>query len=30
MNKRIADSIEAFALIDSDAINETLAALKGA
>jgi len=30
MNKRIADSIEAFALIDSDAINETLAALQGA
>jgi len=30
MNKRIADGIESFALIDSDAINETLAALKGA
>ena len=30
MNKRIADSIESFALIDSDAINETLAALKNA
>jgi [acyl-carrier-protein] S-malonyltransferase len=30
MNKRIAEGIEAFALIDSDAINETLAALKGA
>jgi len=30
MNKRIAESIESFALIDSDAINETLAALKGA
>ena len=30
MNKRIADSIESFALIDSDAINETLAALRNA
>jgi len=30
MNKRIADGIESFALIDSDAINETLAALKNA
>ena len=28
MNKRIAEGIESFALIDSDAINETLAALK--
>jgi len=30
MNKRIAEGIESFALIDSDAINETLAALQGA
>ena len=30
MNKRIAEDVESFALIDSDAINETLAALKGA
>jgi len=30
MNKRIADSIESFALIDSDAINETLTALNNA
>jgi [acyl-carrier-protein] S-malonyltransferase len=30
MNRRIVEGIEAFALIDSDAINETLAALKGA
>jgi [acyl-carrier-protein] S-malonyltransferase len=30
MNKRIADGIESFALVDSDAINETLAAVKGA
>jgi [acyl-carrier-protein] S-malonyltransferase len=30
MNKRIVDSIESFALIDSDAISETLAAVKGA
>ena len=30
MNRRIVDSIESYALIDSDAINETLAALKGA
>ena len=30
MNKRIADGIESFALIDSDAINETLAELQGA
>jgi [acyl-carrier-protein] S-malonyltransferase len=30
MSKRIADGIESFALIDSDAINETLAAIKGA
>ncbi len=30
MNKRIADGIESFALIDSDAVNETLAALKNA
>ena len=30
MNKRIVDVIESFALIDSDAINETLAALQGA
>lgn len=30
MNRRIADSVESYALIDSDAINETLAALKGA
>jgi [acyl-carrier-protein] S-malonyltransferase len=30
MNKRIAEGIESYALIDSDAINETLAALKGA
>jgi [acyl-carrier-protein] S-malonyltransferase len=30
MNKRIAESIEPFALIDSDAVNETLAALKAA
>jgi [acyl-carrier-protein] S-malonyltransferase len=30
MNRRIAEGIEAFALIDSDAISETLAALKGA
>ena len=30
MNKRIADGIESFALVDSDAINETLVALKSA
>jgi [acyl-carrier-protein] S-malonyltransferase len=30
MNKRIADSLESFALIDGDAINETLAALEDA
>jgi [acyl-carrier-protein] S-malonyltransferase len=30
MNKRIADGIESFALIDSDAINETLTSVKGA
>jgi [acyl-carrier-protein] S-malonyltransferase len=30
MNRRIAEGIESFALIDSDAINETLAALKSA
>ena len=30
MNKRIAETIEPFALIDSDAVNETLAALKAA
>jgi [acyl-carrier-protein] S-malonyltransferase len=30
MNRRIVEGIEAFALIDSDAINETLAVLKGA
>jgi [acyl-carrier-protein] S-malonyltransferase len=30
MSKRIADGIESFALIDSDAINETLVALKNA
>ena len=30
MNKRIAEGIESFALIDSDAIDETLAALKSA
>jgi len=30
MNKRIADGIESFALIDSDAINETLTAVQGA
>jgi [acyl-carrier-protein] S-malonyltransferase len=29
MNRRITEGIEAFALIDSDAINETLAVLKG-
>ncbi len=29
MNRRIAENVESFALIDSDAINETLAALKG-
>ncbi|HQR10967.1 MAG TPA: ACP S-malonyltransferase [Casimicrobiaceae bacterium] len=28
MNRRIVDSVESYALIDSDAINETLAALK--
>jgi [acyl-carrier-protein] S-malonyltransferase len=30
MNRRIAEGIETFALIDSDAVNETLAALKDA
>jgi [acyl-carrier-protein] S-malonyltransferase len=30
MNKRIADGIDSFALIDSDAINETLTSVKGA
>jgi [acyl-carrier-protein] S-malonyltransferase len=30
MNKRIVEGIESYALIDSDAINETLAAIKGA
>ena len=30
MNKRIVDGVESFALIDSDALNETLAALKSA
>ena len=30
MNRRIAEGIESFALIDGDAINETLAALKAA
>ena len=30
MNRRIAEGIEAFALIDSDAIDETMAALKAA
>ena len=30
MNKRIVDGVESFALIDGDALNETLAALKSA
>jgi hypothetical protein len=30
MTKRIADGIEPYALIDGDALDETLAALKGA
>jgi [acyl-carrier-protein] S-malonyltransferase len=30
MNKRIADGIESFALVDGDAINETLMVVKGA
>ena len=30
MNRRIAEGIESYALIDSDAVNETLAALRGA
>ncbi|MEO8345218.1 MAG: ACP S-malonyltransferase [Betaproteobacteria bacterium] len=29
MNRRIVENVESYALIDSDAINETLAALKG-
>ncbi len=30
MNKRIVDGVDSYALVDSDALNETLAALKGA